>query len=272
VYVHVIVHHILLTTQILNMKKNYLLFLLLALAACKKGNQAPKKSDTTKVVVPTTLSFAGYTWNITNSNNATQGPGPNVFDPNFAWVDDDGFLHLKLAKSPVDNKFHCAEVTLAQNLGYGTYQWEVDGRLDSLDKNVVFGLFNYSGNDGYDEMDIEYSKWGYPDNNKTLGYTIFPAVGSSQTSTEVDFPFTLSGSYTTQRFTRTVDSVVCKSLGGFHDDDSNLYASHTFTNPPTSISTLSMPILMNLWLFKGVAPPDGYSVEIVIHSFKFTPQ
>jgi hypothetical protein len=34
---------------------------------------------------------------------------------------------------------------------------------------------------------------------------------------------------------------------------------------------LSMPIHMNLWLFKPEGPTDGKSVEIIIHEFKYTP-
>ena len=256
-----------------------MLLLFVALSSCKKEAQKSvaaqsqpviKAGNSSLAVATNTLQFAGYTWNVTSSGGATQGPGPNIFDPTYAWVDASGFLHLKLAKSATDGKYHCAELTLAQNLGYGTYQWNVEGALGSLDKNVVFGMFNYSGNDGFDEMDIEYSKWGVQNNNNMLNYTLYPQTGSTQSSVEVVYPFTLSGTYTTQRFTRTSNAVTFKSLSGFYDDDTNLYASKTWTNPPNSVSTLSMPVLMNLWLFAGKKPAAGYSVEIIIHNFKFT--
>jgi hypothetical protein len=252
-----------------------MLFLFLViLSSCQKESKETttvNEQTTQRSIQANTLQFAGYTWNITNSGGVTQGPGPNIFDPSYAWVDTDGFLHLKLAKSTVDNKYHCAEVTLAQNLGYGTYQWNVEGALGSLDKNVVFGMFNYSGNDGFDEMDIEYSKWGVQNNNNMLNYTLYPQTGSTQSSVEVVYPFTLTGTYTTQRFKRTSNSVTFKSLGGFYNDDTNLYASQTWTNPPNSVSTLAMPVLMNLWLYGGKKPATGYSVEIIIHNFTYTP-
>lgn len=257
-----------------------MLLLLAAMISCKKETQkssagglqtAAKINNNTLATAANTLQFAGYTWNITNSGGDSQGPGPNIFDPSYAWVDADGFLHLKIAKA-ADGKYHCAEVTLAKSLGYGTYQWSVEGALGALDKNVVFGMFNYSGNDGFDEMDIEYSKWGVQNNSKTLGYTLYPQTGSTQPYVESDFPFTLSGTYTTQRLIRTSTSATFKSLGGFYDDDTNLYASKTWTNPPNSVSTLKMPILMNLWLYNGVKPSNGTGVEIIIHNFKFTPQ
>jgi hypothetical protein len=39
--------------------------------------------------------------------------------------------------------------------GFGTYQWQIDHRLDTLDPNVVLGLFLYTGPSGYNEIDIE---------------------------------------------------------------------------------------------------------------------
>jgi len=254
--------------------------LLLLTTSCRKNTTAGtvpaiapavvSHSTSAKLNTVKTLSFAGYTWKVTDSEGDSIGPGPNIFDPNNAWVDANGFLHLKLAKDSADGKYHCAEVELTQSLGYGIYQWSVEGDLGSLDKQVVFGMFNYSGNDGYDEMDIEYSKWGVQNNSNMLNYTLYPETGSSGSSVEVVYPFTLSGTYTTQRFRRTSDSVTFKSLGGFYDDDTNLYASKSWTNPPNSISTLSMPVLMNLWLFHGIEPASGYSIEIIIHNFKFT--
>lgn len=255
----------------------YLLLFTLAFAACKKSDG--KLSDTAKTTgsaavsklkTAATLSFAGYTWTVTTSS-AAQGPGPNVFTTGSAYVNADGFLHLKIKKNTTTGKWECGEVTMLSSLGYGTYQWKVDGPISTLDKNVVFGMFNYSGNDYYDEMDIEYSKWGYATNNRVLNYTLYPATGSTLDSVETTFPVTLTGTYTTQRFKRTSSAVTFKSLGGFHDDDTNLYASKTWTSPPQSISTLSMPVMMNLWLFHGVAPSNGQNVEIIIHDFKFTP-
>lgn len=248
------------------------------LFACKKDAANKQASPAvTAAVKPTTqsvttLSFSGYTWNVTSSGTGTQGPGPNHFSASNAWVDASGFLHLKLAKNATTGNWECAEVTLAQNLGYGAYQWKVEGAIDKLDKNVVFGMFNYSGNDGFDEMDIEYSRWGRKNNNN-LDFTLYPQTGSTQSSVEVTALVSLSGTYTTHRITRHSNSSVdFQSIEGFHDDNTNVFAAKTWNNPPQSISSLSMPILMNLWLFNGVAPSDGNSVEIIIHEFKFTPQ
>jgi hypothetical protein len=255
----------------------------LFLAACGKESTSSGAVNSLKKLVPagldrnlptsTTLSFSGYTWTVTDSGTGTQGPGPNHWSSSNAYVDASGYLHLKLTKNTTTNTWQCAQVILNQNLGYGKYQWEVEGRIDTLDRNVVFGMFTYSGNviggNTYDEMDIEYSRWGRAVNNN-LDFTLYPAVGSTQPSVETTALVFLTGTYTTHRLTRYNNEVDFQSLTGFHDDNTNVYASKSWYNPPQSISTVRMPVYMNLWLFNGVPPANGKNVEIIIHNFKFT--
>lgn len=259
------------------MKKNTYLFiasLFLSLLSCKKNNSPIKSflnsSSTTKsFATASTLSFSGYTWTIKDSGTGTAGPGPNNWASSNAYVDANGYLHLKLTN--VGGKWYCAEVTSTQNFGYGTYQWDVEGQIDQLDQNVVFGLFNYSGIDGRDEMDIEYSKWGSASANNT-NYTVYPAqTVTSPADWHTTYNTTLTGTYTTQRLTRNsnANSVYFQELGGFQTGNTNQIASATCSNPPNSISTLSMPVHMNIWLFQGNAPVNNSPVEIIIHSFTF---
>jgi hypothetical protein len=257
------------------MKK--LLFLLVPVLlslACQKDNKTSmppvftKSNTTAPLASATTLSFSGYTWNIKDSGAGTAGPGPNRWSTANAFVDAQGYLHLKVTK--VGTKWYCAEVTSTQSFGYGTYQWYVEGRIDQLDKNVVLGLFNYSGADGYDEMDIEYAKWGISGANNT-NFTVYPAQGSSLANWHTTFNTTLTGTYTTQRFKRNNNaSVYFQELGGFQSGNTNQITSATCNNPPNSISTLGMPVHMNLWLFQGHAPANNAPVEIIVHNFTFT--
>lgn len=253
------------------------LILMFFFLACKKSSLSKStapvtKPDTTTTKAPTgtTLNFSGYTWNIKDSGTGTAGPGPNNWADANAFVDANGYLHLKLTQ--VGGKWYCAEVTSTQNFGYGTYQWDVDGQIDSLDQNVVFGLFNYSGVDGYDEMDIEYSKFGSATANNT-NFTVYPAQNTTSKAWGTTYNTLLSGgTYTTQRLTRSSDnsSVSFQELGGFQTDNDNLITSAICSSPANSISTLAMPIHMNLWLFRGDAPVNNKQVEIIIHSFTFT--
>jgi len=245
----------------------YLLITTLSLSCAKQTAQTVATSSNINNQTTTTIQFSGYTWNVKDGLNL--GPGPNNWSRNNVWVDANGFLHLKISKDSATRKWNCAEVSTQQTFGFGKWQFWVEGRIDQMDKNVVLGLFNYSGNDGFDEMDIEWARWGnnrYPNCN----YTVWPAQQGFN-----NFSFTkeitLSGTNTTQRFTRTSNSVLFQSLQGFTDDNSNQLATATCTNPPNSISTLAMPAFINLWLFQGRAPSNKKGVEIIIHKFSYTP-
>jgi hypothetical protein len=102
----------------------------------------------------TTIEFAGYTWDVRNGGG---GPGPNNWSDKNAWVDDQKRLHLKIAKR--DGKWSCAELTMTKPLGFGKYDFVVNGAVGKLDDNVILGLFNYPtpeiGPDGTNEIDIE---------------------------------------------------------------------------------------------------------------------
>ncbi len=122
----------------------------------------------------TTLTFSGYKWNV---RSGVGGPGPNNWRNANVWVDVNGYLHLKL--SYLNGKWYAAELTSQKFFGFGTYQFQVVGRMDQFDRNIVLGLFNYPtaaiGPDGTNEIDIEYSHWGnlaYPIGN----FTVWPAV------------------------------------------------------------------------------------------------
>jgi hypothetical protein len=217
-----------------------------------------------------TLQFSGYTWVVRESNDGKQGPGPNRWKGANAFVDSQGYLHLLVSK--VGDNWYCAEVTSKKKFGYGTYQWDVESKFDTLDKNIILGLFNYSGIDGRDEMDIELGRWA-KDKFDNTSYTIYPAQDFPDKSNwNKTFNTTLTSApfYTTQRFTwKDNKSVFFQELSGFHDDDSNLIDSVTCYNPPHSISSLPMPVHMNFWLFESGSPSNNMPAEVIIHSFKF---
>ena len=106
-----------------------------------------------------TLSWKGHTWQLTSGGMAGVCQG----DPKNVTVDANGYLHLRISNSATG--WTASEMFTTDRLGFGTYQWQVDGPIDSYDKNVVLGLFPYGpaagiGADGTNEIDIEYSRWG----------------------------------------------------------------------------------------------------------------
>jgi hypothetical protein len=172
-----------------------------------------------------------------------------------------------LHKDSATGHWLCPEITSEKKFGYGVYTFTVEGAIDKFDKNIVLGLFNYSGNDGYDEIDIEFGRWGnakYPN----LNYTVWPAQKGS-TNNAYTKEYLQKNNYSIQQFTWRKDTVSFSTFDGDKMDSTTLSASYICTQPPASISSLEMPVHINFWLFDGNPPEDNKPVEVVIRSFSF---
>ena len=235
-------------------------------------NAENQASETLKSAY-TIINFSGYDWYVKDGTGL--GPGPNNWSANNVWVDELGKLHLKISYNEVTQKWECADIYTTQNLGFGKYEWWIDSRLDQMDKNVVLGLFNYptglNSPDGSNEIDIEFSRWGV-ENANVGNYVVYPArLLSGYSKWSNSFPVSLSGSYTTQRFTWSSSAVNFQSLHGWQSDNTNLFYSKSFTpsrkKAKTYIPQQALPIHINLWLFRGMAPSNNQPVEVIIGKF-----
>jgi hypothetical protein len=220
-------------------------------------------------VTAKTLRFAGHTWTV--RPNGVGSPRNNSWCEDNAFVDVNGRLHLRLA---IKNGVWCAaEVISTDSMSFGTYQWQLGTRVDNLDKNVVVGLFNYPpssvGPDGTNEIDIEFTRWGVAGANQ-LNYTIFPAEKGLAETTK-NFPFTMSGNYSTHRFIWRKQAIQFQSTNGHYDANALPIADWTYSPADYAqrIGSTPVPVRMNIW--KTDVPTNGQAVEIVISSFKFTP-
>ncbi|HEY4104583.1 MAG TPA: hypothetical protein VGM44_11865, partial [Polyangiaceae bacterium] len=196
--------------------------------------------------------------------------------PNNVSVDENGYLHLKITNN--GGTWTAAEIFSSDKLGFGTYQWQVDGPIDKFDQNVVLGLFPYGpaagiGADGTNEIDIEYAFWGHP--TGTNGdWTDYP--NSGKTIGEKSYKFSLNGgTFSTSRFIWSSSSIQNFLINGFEPVTStnNLLNSWTYapTDPSTNIPQQAMPLGMNLWCFDA-PPSDGKNVEVVVRDFEFVPE
>jgi hypothetical protein len=214
-----------------------------------------------------TIAFGGLSWEV--RANGAGGPGPNRWKAANAWLDDNGALHLKI--SHANGRWYCAELQTTEALGFGTYQFWLDTRVDDFDPNVVLGLFDYGLADGTDEIDIEFARWGnrkWPNGN----YTVYPAR-AGRPYAHTSFEVANRSAQSTQRFVRSASAVGFQSLRGHRNGDRGLYHSWTFApaNPQARVPQAPLPVHLNLWLAKGHAPLDGREVEVVIRDFRFTP-
>ncbi len=215
------------------------------------------------------LQWAGRTWKVTSGGMAGVAQG----SPNNVSVDSSGYLHLKITNTA--GTWTAAEVFTTDLLGFGTYQWQVDGPIDRFDQNVVLGMFPYGpaagiGQDGSNEIDIEYSFWGHPD-GVNGDWTDYPSTGD--TIGETSYKFSLNGGTdSTSRFIWNTTSIQDFLMTGFQTIDSttNLLKTWTYSpaTPTTNIPQQAMPVGINLWCF-GAPPSDGNDVEVVIRDFQF---
>ena len=218
---------------------------------------------------PRTLQFAGYSWAVRTGHG---GPGPNTWEGGNVSVDGEGRLHLRIRLQ--EGRWSCAEVTLQQRLGFGRYEFEVEGPIDRLDDNVVLGLFNYPtrdvGGDATHEIDIEFARWG-ASKNPIGNYTVWPVEKGLKPTSKV-YNFRLDGLGSTHRFDWSSARVLYRSWQGVQPGGTEI-AEWTFepVDPERRISRKPMPLHFNLWLFQGRPPKDGREVEVVIRGFRFVP-
>lgn len=218
------------------------------------------------------IQWKGYEWQVTNGDMAgvADGAAANVT------VDAEGFLHLRIVKN--GNTWTASELFTTQNLGFGTYQWQIEGPVDTFDKQIVLGLFPYGpadgiGGDGTNEIDIEWARWGYADGTN-IGFTNYPNSGNTVGSKA--FKVSLGGSTSsTARFTWTSQYIESSVLKGHQamKSEEGLLAKWKYepNNPSTNIPQQAMPLGINLWCFDA-PPSDGKNVEIVLRDFKFVKQ
>jgi len=68
--------------------------------------------------------------------------------------------------------------------------------------------------------------------------------------------------------------VTFQSLVGHTDRDTGQFA--TWRYQPVDLASFigdeAMPVEINLWLFKGKPPGNRQPVELIVRSFKFTPE
>lgn len=239
----------------------------------------PDQTDTTKTATKTTpttgtvaneqnaLFFSGYNWKIRNSPDSTSTPGPNYWSNSTSnvWVDSSGWLHLKITQQ--NGKWLCPEVYTLQALGYGTYVFHTASPIDSLDKNVVLGLFTYK--DDSHEVDIEYSQWGKRDGYNS-GFTVQPAPYTLDNS--VDFNTRLTGTEATHLFTWRSDKVSFKTIQG-NQVATNASSEKVIKTWESKVSCdpTDAKAVINLWLHHGLPPSNMQEVEVVVTGFEFYP-
>ncbi|HVN21741.1 MAG TPA: glycoside hydrolase family 16 protein [Dongiaceae bacterium] len=220
-----------------------------------------------------TITWSGREWKVTSGGMAGVAKG----DPANVVIDKQGFLHLSIVQR--DGKWTAAELFTVQDLGFGTYQWIVEGTVYDMDKSTVLGLFPYGpvhhfGADAENEIDIEFSKWNNTCHGCNADFTVYPATGNRKpdgTSAWEDNFHVEGGTLTTARMEWSPDRIVFTLMNGAHPigTTADVIKTETYSSDKKNIPQIPVPVGINLWCFRET-PVSNQTVTI--RNFDFAPK
>jgi len=209
-----------------------------------------------------TLRFSGYDW-MARSAATFRGGSPNSFDSANAWTDENGALHLRIAKN--QDKWTCAEVKLTRSLGYGTYLFTVRD-VSHLEPSAVLTLFTWDDTgteQKRNELDIEISRWGYRRNDNAQ-YVVQPYYIPTNV-----FPFTVPSGVATYSIRWTPGEVTFSTNLGSGNTGTPVVSKHVFTSGVPSAGGDAVHI--NLYVFGTGEIPLTKETEVVVEKFVYLP-
>jgi hypothetical protein len=210
------------------------------------------------------LKFSGYDWAV-RTIPSNKGGDNNLYDPENAWTDAGGALHMQIKKK--SGKWSCAEIYLNRSLGYGTYLVTVRD-TSHLEPAAIFSMFTYddsAGDQHFREMDIEAGGRADAANANNARYVIQPLLLPGNL-----FAFAApSGTLTYVLRWESGHAVFKAYRGRSAGVDSQLVSEHEFTSgipaPGKAIPRL---------IFYAVASnknPMQQPSEVVVERFEYTP-
>jgi hypothetical protein len=245
------------------------LFLLLIAIGAGCGNAALSNSGATS----DTVNWKGHTWNITTGGMAGVAKG----NPANVLVDQNGYLHLRIMNR--GETYTASEMFSADKMGFGTYQWQIEGAVTNMDKSTVLGLFSYGpkagiGGDAENEIDIEFSQWNNTCSGCNADFTFYPTTGNKSLGPKEDnFKISLgAATLTTARFEWSSTKIVATIMSGLQPPGTTANVLQTLTFAPSDyaacIPQVPLPLGMNLWCFKS---PPASDQEVIIRDFQYVP-
>ncbi|MBX3227735.1 MAG: glycoside hydrolase family 16 protein [Labilithrix sp.] len=235
------------------------------LLGCDADAETEHGSQAVELAAARTIRFSGHDWIVKDGDGF--GPGPNRWRADNVFVDDAGALHLRVARD-ASGRWSCAEIRSVEPFGWGTYRFDVEGRLDELPPQAVLGLFNYprwgTPPDATSEIDVEIAQWGDPNADRG-SFTLWG--GGAEPLWSERFPLTLYGTHTSHAFEWRSDVVRFASRHG-HGANGVPIALREH-RPVGGAGEDPRPVHLNLWLFRGEEPPSGF--EVVVRRFVYAP-
>jgi hypothetical protein len=213
-------------------------------------------------VVQKVIHFSGYDWSVRTAASA-RGGETNAYDPSNAWVDDKGYLHLRMG--PYNGQWTCAEVYLTRSLGYGTYSFVIEDN-SHIEPSAVEGLF-ILGDEQTDatrrELDVELSRWGNP-SRVNAQYVVQPYYVPQNI-----YRFDVPDGTITHSFRWEPDSAAFRSYRSQSPAGGKPLSEHVFTSGIPKNTGEAVHI--DLYDFHHSTNKLAVPTEVVIEKFQYLP-
>ncbi len=225
--------------------------------AIVKGSGSPTFAPTKP------LKFSGYDWAV-RTVPSNRGGSESLYDPDNAWTDASGALHLRINHR--SGLWYCAQLALTRSLGYGTYILRVRD-VSHLEPAEVFSMYTFDewhGDQYYGEMDVEMSRWGdaADPNNAQYGIQPFYVPGNVYRFKAPAGPLTYTMRWNSGSVTFTTRSSSGSTAG-------TVVAEHEFT------AGVPAPGQEKVKLQVYLVPSDKYPLqeggEVIIDKFEYLP-
>jgi len=223
------------------------------------------KGTGTPTFAPTKpLKFSGYDWSL-RTIASDRGGTNNLYDPDNAWTDSSGALHMRITKK--SGRWVCAQLALNRSLGYGTYVLVIRD-VSHLQPAEVLSMYTFDewhGDEYYREMDLEISRWGDAANKNNAQYGIQPFYIPGNVFPFKAMPGTLT--YSMRWEPGRADFETVRGASSFHGGA--VVAQHEFT------SGVPSPGQEKVKLEFYVVASDKYPLqkddEVVLDKFEYLP-
>ena len=210
------------------------------------------------------IKFGGETWEV-NHYESLHGPGLNLWDSaNVRKANQE----LTFQIDSINKNAVCSEIrSLKQDFGYGVYEIQLTGIIDSIKQNTVFGLFLYQKeSDNPLGVDIEFTKWDQKDNNN-VHFSIHNLrdKGSQTISTNL----TPGINQSTHVIKWTPSNILLGSFDGHIEYTEKLDDQLTKMDYDSSIEPEDLRFHINYWKF-GKSERKDESRDITVNKFRYT--
>jgi hypothetical protein len=208
------------------------------------------------------IQFSGYDWTV-QTGMSDHGGQPYAYDSANAWTDIKGNLHLRMDYR--NGRWACSEVSLQKSLGYGTYKFVVQD-VTHLRPSAVLGMFTWDdahSTNFRNELDIELSRWGKPE-NQNAQFVVQPFYGPDNLTR-----FSTPAGVMTYILQWEPGKTSFSAYGGEATSDTKPIYEHVFISGVPTPSAEKVHV--DLYDFHHSEALSGQPEEAVIQSFSFVP-